>query len=229
MAIMEIFLQPGDWYFGDKDTRIRTLLGSCIAITIWHPRLRVGGMCHFLLPGRGVCTPSVGLDGRYGDEAIAALMQELWRQRTHPGEYVCKIFGGGNMFQTLAARSALKDFLQKDAPEIIRAVKAAARANLRNMRSSRSPSPETAIAPPVCADLLLQKSTEKVIAVGTSTGGTQALEILLRALPVTVPGIVVVQHMPEKFKEAIKLGGVDEIVALTHIASRLPRSIEGTR
>jgi Chemotaxis protein; stimulates methylation of MCP proteins len=57
MAIMEIFLQPGDWYFGDRDTRIRTLLGSCIAITIWHPRLLVGGMCHFLLPGRGTCTP----------------------------------------------------------------------------------------------------------------------------------------------------------------------------
>ncbi|MBU2842920.1 chemotaxis protein CheD [Acidithiobacillus thiooxidans] len=109
MAIMEIFLQPGDWYFGDRDTRIRTLLGSCIAITIWHPRLLVGGMCHFLLPGRGTCTPPVGLDGRYGDEAIAALMQEVRRQRTHPSEYVCKIFGGGNMFQSLAARSALRE------------------------------------------------------------------------------------------------------------------------
>ncbi|MBN2679184.1 chemotaxis response regulator protein-glutamate methylesterase [Acidithiobacillus montserratensis] len=94
-------------------------------------------------------------------------------------------------------QSGLRDFLQKDAPEIIRAVKSAARANLRNMR----PQPVSAVLP-VAAHLLLQKSTEKVIAVGTSTGGTQALEVLLRALPVTVPGIVVVQHMPEKFTAA---------------------------
>ncbi|PKY11197.1 chemotaxis response regulator protein-glutamate methylesterase [Acidithiobacillus marinus] len=94
-------------------------------------------------------------------------------------------------------QSGLRDFLQKDAPEIIRAVKSAARVNLRNMR----PQPVSA-ALPVAPHLLLQKSTEKVIAVGTSTGGTQALEVLLRALPVTVPGIVVVQHMPEKFTAA---------------------------
>ena len=96
--------------------------------------------------------------------------------------------------------SGLRDFLQKDAPEIIQAVKAAARANLRNIRPAPAASfaATTAVAP----DVLLQKSTEKVIAIGTSTGGTQALEVLLRALPVTVPGVVVVQHMPEKFTAA---------------------------
>jgi two-component system chemotaxis response regulator CheB len=96
--------------------------------------------------------------------------------------------------------SGLRDFLQKDAPEIIQAVKAAARANLRNIRPAPAASfaATTAVAP----DVLLQKSTEKVIAIGTSTGGTQALEVLLGALPVTVPGVVVVQHMPEKFTAA---------------------------
>ena len=96
--------------------------------------------------------------------------------------------------------SGLRGFLQNDAPEIIQAVKAAARANLRNIR----PAALVGIAPAavVTPDLLLQKSTEKVIAIGTSTGGTQALEVLLRALPVTVPGVVIVQHMPEKFTAA---------------------------
>ena len=42
-------------------------------------------------------------------------------------------------------------------------------------------------------------TTDRIIALGTSTGGTQALEAVLRSLPPTVPGIVVVQHMPEKF------------------------------
>ena len=40
---------------------------------------------------------------------------------------------------------------------------------------------------------------DRIIAIGTSTGGTQALEAVLRNLPLTMPGIVVVQHMPEKF------------------------------
>jgi two-component system chemotaxis response regulator CheB len=39
----------------------------------------------------------------------------------------------------------------------------------------------------------------QVVALGTSTGGTQALEVVLRALPRVCPGIVIVQHMPEKF------------------------------
>ena len=80
MGIVDIFLQPGEWYFGGRDTRIRTLLGSCIAITLWHPRLQVGGMCHFLLPSRSsLHPPATPLDGRYGDEAVAALVHEVRR------------------------------------------------------------------------------------------------------------------------------------------------------
>ncbi|MBL8511280.1 MAG: chemotaxis protein CheD, partial [Betaproteobacteria bacterium] len=51
--VMDIFLQPGEFYFGDADTRIRTLLGSCVSITMWHPTRRIGGMCHYMLPTRG--------------------------------------------------------------------------------------------------------------------------------------------------------------------------------
>ncbi len=45
----------------------------------------------------------------------------------------------------------------------------------------------------------MSKTTESIIAIGTSTGGTQALEVVLTMLPAVCPGIVVVQHMPEKF------------------------------
>jgi two-component system chemotaxis response regulator CheB len=45
-------------------------------------------------------------------------------------------------------------------------------------------------------------TTDKLVAIGTSTGGTQALELILKGLPRTAPGIVIVQHMPEKFTEA---------------------------
>jgi two-component system chemotaxis response regulator CheB len=43
------------------------------------------------------------------------------------------------------------------------------------------------------------RSTDQIVAIGASTGGTQALELVLRRLPATCPGMVIVQHMPERF------------------------------
>ncbi|MGB0128208.1 MAG: chemotaxis protein CheD [Rhodocyclaceae bacterium] len=94
---IDIFLSPGEFFFGDEDTRIRTVLGSCVAITLWHPRRRIGGMCHYMLPSRGQGR-SHQLDGRYCDEAIAMFLRETRGTRTLPGEYEVKVFGGGNMF-----------------------------------------------------------------------------------------------------------------------------------
>jgi len=94
---IEIFLQPGEFYFGAQDTRIRTLLGSCVAITMWHPKRLIGGMCHFMLPSR-IVRPAEDLDGRYADEAIELFLREIRMHGTRPDEYQVKLFGGGNMF-----------------------------------------------------------------------------------------------------------------------------------
>jgi chemotaxis protein CheD len=95
-AAIDIFLQPGEVYFGDRHTRIRTLLGSCVAITVWHARKKIGGMCHYLVPARG--QPSAdALDGRYADEAVLLLLREIANAQTDPRDYQVKVFGGGNM------------------------------------------------------------------------------------------------------------------------------------
>lgn len=99
--IVEVFLQPGDFYFGDRETRIRTLLGSCISIVMWHRRLQIGGMCHCLLPSSSK-TDRTRLDGRYADDAIQLLLQEIKASGTRPKEYEVKLFGGGNMFPSYA-------------------------------------------------------------------------------------------------------------------------------
>lgn len=99
---IDIFLQPGEIYFGDADTCIRTVLGSCVAITLWHPGRRIGGMCHFMLPERGAPVTVDALDGRYGDEAVELLLREVRRHRSQAGEYEVKVFGGGNMFPRAA-------------------------------------------------------------------------------------------------------------------------------
>ena len=50
--------------------------------------------------------------------------------------------------------------------------------------------------------LSLSKTTNKVVAIGASTGGTQAIQSILKSMPVNAPGIVIVQHMPEKFTKS---------------------------
>ncbi|WP_347986758.1 chemotaxis protein CheD [Methylomonas sp. AM2-LC] len=94
---IDIFLHPGEFYFGDKETRIRTLLGSCVTITLWHPRLLIGGMCHYLLPMKHN-NKQKALDGRYADDAIKMFLQEMHNTGTWPADYEVKMFGGGNQF-----------------------------------------------------------------------------------------------------------------------------------
>lgn len=101
--VVEVFLQPGGFHFGHAATRIKTILGSCVAITMWHPVLRIGGMCHYLLPARDN-GPIEKLDGRYGSEAVQLFMQEMSKRGTMLTEYHVKVFGGGNMFPSLDKR-----------------------------------------------------------------------------------------------------------------------------
>lgn len=101
----EVFLDPGDFYFGAGEICIVTLLGSCVSITVWHPVLHIGGMCHFMLPTRGTSRKRQELDGRYADEAVQLLLREMAERHTQPQEYQIKIFGGGNMFPQQRGRN----------------------------------------------------------------------------------------------------------------------------
>ncbi len=92
----------------------------------------------------------------------------------------------------------LKDFLNESSSALIRAVKAAARARVG--AATVRLSDEVPVAAPM--QRAMAKTTERVIALGTSTGGTQALQAVLTGLPEDCPGILVVQHMPEKFTAA---------------------------
>jgi len=96
-------------------------------------------------------------------------------------------------------RIGVRDFLLDASADLVEAVKDASRANVHNLRPSAAAELVERAMPPVAA---LGKTTERVVALGTSTGGTQALEFVLSALPRSSPGIVVVQHMPEKFTAA---------------------------
>ncbi len=96
----KIILHPGDFCFTRNNVHMHTLLGSCIAITLWHPTLHVGGMCHFTLPKFLGDRPSnAKLDGRYAEDVMKMFKLEAIKYKTDITEYEAKIFGGGNMIR----------------------------------------------------------------------------------------------------------------------------------
>ena len=103
--MIDIFLLPGEYFVGGPEYRIRTLLGSCVSITLWHPVRRIGTMSHFLLSARN-CASEEGLNSRYGEEALALMLAELRAMGVDPAECQAKIFGGSKMFPGLEDRKA---------------------------------------------------------------------------------------------------------------------------
>lgn len=110
-------------------------------------------------------------------------------------------------------RMGTKQFLEESRVRICDAVKAASQARVR-LVSAKS----RIVAPKLTADVIMAKpnsrammqTTEKVVVVGASTGGTEALRAFLEVLPADSPGIVIVQHMPEGFTRAFsqRLNGI---------------------
>jgi len=105
----------------------------------------------------------------------------------------------------LKPRMGTRQFFYESEVRLCDAVKAAAMAKVR-----RIPERTFEVQPKLTADAVIAKptgksmiqTTEKVVVVGASTGGTEALRIFLEAMPLDGPGIVIVQHMPEHFTAA---------------------------
>jgi two-component system chemotaxis response regulator CheB len=104
-------------------------------------------------------------------------------------------------------KGALKNFLVESTAVLLHAVRAASKASVGKMRVA--PKGIMPVAPKFTADAVIaasartvDKTTDMVVAIGVSTGGTNALERLLTQLPLTAPGVVIVQHMPEQFTAA---------------------------
>jgi len=107
--------------------------------------------------------------------------------------------------------------LLETAATICDAVRAAAHARLPARRSTRSRQVERKLSADVImpppANKAMARTTEKVVCIGASTGGTESLRQVLETLPADSPGIVIVQHMPEKFTAAFarRLNGLCEV------------------
>jgi two-component system chemotaxis response regulator CheB len=99
----------------------------------------------------------------------------------------------------------VREFLEESAVILIDAVRAAAAARIVPRRAALRP-PEPRLSAdamlPAAGASGLRITTDKVVAIGASTGGTEALQLILQTMPVDAPGLVIVQHMPEVFTRA---------------------------
>ncbi len=106
-----INLQPGEVYFSpsqgnDTTKELKTILGSCVAVTIWHSKSKVAGMCHYLLAheAKNSRATHVIQKYRYGEEALDYLLMKM--ALLHPlDEYELALYGGSNMYPSLTTPS----------------------------------------------------------------------------------------------------------------------------
>ena len=96
-----IFLSPGEVVCAAEPTLITTVLGSCVAVTLWDSRRHIGAVNHFVLPpGK-----SPHDSARYGDLAMAELLQGVEGLGAKAGDLRAKIFGGANVLSAAAQDS----------------------------------------------------------------------------------------------------------------------------
>lgn len=107
-------------------------------------------------------------------------------------------------------RLGLKQFLEESRRELVQTLKTAARSRPRAAAAARSGAEAAAAPARTVVAGLHALSMNKPVVLGSSTGGTQAIESVLLALPSDSPGIAIVQHMPEKFTAmyAQRLNGI---------------------
>ena len=107
-----IYLKPGEMFLGDEPTVVSTLLGSCVSVTMFNRRQRIGAICHCQLPvNRQVhdSCPNQCMEGfRYVECAIRQMAKLFRNRKVQPRDIEVKVFGGADMFRTAKGSSRSK-------------------------------------------------------------------------------------------------------------------------
>ncbi|MBI5846607.1 MAG: chemotaxis protein CheD [Nitrospirae bacterium] len=99
-----VYLKPGELYITDSPTVVTTVLGSCVSVTMFCPRLKIGAICHGLLPNckdDKPCDNSCGNAFRYVDCSIRLMLGKIRGYGIGDHEMEVKLFGGADMFSPL--------------------------------------------------------------------------------------------------------------------------------
>lgn len=90
------FLNVSEVLITDKDTKIKTILGSCVSIVVFVPRLKLSAICHARLP-QGICDKSKKNGFCYVDGSFFYMVDELTKRGANENEFVIKAFGGAQV------------------------------------------------------------------------------------------------------------------------------------
>lgn len=121
-----INISIGEYYASKEKTIICTLLGSCVAVCLYDPENRIGGMNHILMPGQ----PDLArfdASARYGINAMELLINGIMKLGGNRKKIVAKAFGGGNVLPSISPDRAVGqkivrfvvDFLKQENIKII--------------------------------------------------------------------------------------------------------------
>lgn len=94
------YLMPGNIFAHQGEYTVTTVLGSCVSVCLWDPVRRLGGINHFMLPlwnGDGLASP------RYGNIAIAKLIEKMLKLGADRNNLRAKVFGGSDVLKVTSA------------------------------------------------------------------------------------------------------------------------------
>ena len=100
-AHKKVYLHPGQLYASGESALVTTILGSCVALCIWDPTNRIGGINHFLLPVGG---SDMLRSPRFGTVAIPDLIKKILQLGANPKMLHAKVFGGANVIEAFRDR-----------------------------------------------------------------------------------------------------------------------------
>lgn len=128
--VSKVYLNPGELHLARKPTRVTTVLGSCVALTIFSPSFRMGGICHGMLPNCPVlpteqekriltagCRDSCF---RYIDCSILYMLRAFDKVKVPRGDLQVKLFGGSDMFSGSSGQQTVGSKNLEVARELIR-------------------------------------------------------------------------------------------------------------
>lgn len=196
-------INSGEIFFTTDSTPIVTTLGSCVAFCVFDPDLKLGGMAHYLLPSQTAASGnSTALKNKYnfGDEAIPSLLRLFKKHGSDPKNLLVSILGGGHNSTTTVENIALANIQCAHEWALKLKLKIAKEKTFSDHGVRIKMDTDN-------GDIFILKSRPDaissskfdLIAIGASTGGTEAIRYIAAHLKRNLPPIVIVQHLPGLF------------------------------
>jgi chemotaxis receptor (MCP) glutamine deamidase CheD len=196
-----IFLKPEELCASREPIVISTVLGSCITLCIWDRRLKAGGMNHYVLPAGPLTEVSLH-PNRYAVHAIPNLLRLMKGLGSKPSDLVIKMIGGSSVSDAdgYGTRVALSNI--EAAERVLSEFGLKITERQVGGRPGRKVEFHTDTGEIHCQLIRSAEGSPTLIAIGASTGGTQAIRQILTELPAMMPPIVIVQHIPGVFSRS---------------------------